>query len=290
MTLWQQYVLPQNIEQAVEARSSAGENACYIAGGTDLLLDLQQGRRMPVELLVDVTGIPELGSIEIRSDRLFVGAGVPLHRVITHDLVQAHAPVLVEAASLIGGPQVRHTATLGGNVAHALPAADGTIALLALDALADVVGPSGRRLLPLETLFLAPGKSTLSENLDLLVGFHLPLRRPNHGSAFRRVMRPQGVAIAILNLAIWLEREGECIADVRLTAGPTGSTPRRLAEAETVLRGKPNSPQLLESALAALQNEVHLRSSRHRATAAYRHHVLESLFTTCFELAWARAV
>jgi xanthine dehydrogenase FAD-binding subunit len=85
--------------------------------------------------LVDISKIPELTRLEKRGSRLFIGAAVPLDRIIKNDLMIEHAHAVVEACRLIGGPQVRNVATLGGNVAHALPGADGTIALLSLDAM-----------------------------------------------------------------------------------------------------------------------------------------------------------
>ena len=109
-----------------------------IAGGTDLLLDLKQGRHAPVHTLIDLTFVPEMTVLELRGDELYIGAAVPVNRVALDPLTGTHAQALVEACDLIAGPQVRNVATLGGNVAHALPAADGTIALTALDAQAEV--------------------------------------------------------------------------------------------------------------------------------------------------------
>src|ERR671919_2920390 len=138
MNLWQEYLRPTNLSQALQAFMEAPGPVLPIAGGTDLLLDLEQGRHSPVHTLVDVTEIEELLALEIRADELFIGAGVPVNRIVLDQLAGGHAQALTEACELIAGPQVRNVATLGGNVAHALPAADGTIALLALNAQAEV--------------------------------------------------------------------------------------------------------------------------------------------------------
>jgi carbon-monoxide dehydrogenase medium subunit len=196
---------------------------------------------------------------------------------------------LYDAAGLIGGPQVRNTATLGGNVAHALPAADGTIALLALDAQAEVASLQGTCRLPLVDLFHGPGKSALDSRRDLLIGFHLPLRQPGQASAFRRVMRPQGVAIAILNMAIWLERSASILVDIRISIGPAGPVPLRARAAETELCGQsPNQPAI-ERAVEALLVETHFRTSPHRSTADYRRHTAAVLLREVLENAWQRA-
>ncbi|RME90801.1 MAG: hypothetical protein D6770_01720, partial [Anaerolineae bacterium] len=173
MPLWQTYLRPHSVDEALRALTSVPGPAIPIAGGTDLLLDLRQGRHRPVHTLVDVTAIPEMTALEIRRERLYVGAAVPLRRVATSSLVREHARALAEACDLIGGPQVRNVATLGGNVAHALPAADGTIALMALDAQAEIATLQGRRLSPLGELFRGPGQSVLQEG-ELILGFYLP--------------------------------------------------------------------------------------------------------------------
>lgn len=287
MTLWKDYHLAHSITDALETLTNAPGPARLIAGGTDLLLDLQQGRYPPVDTLVDVSSVTEMTTIEIRQDRLFIGAAVPLNQVVASILVQKHATALVEAAGLIGGPQVRNTATLGGNVAHALPAGDGTIALLSLGAQAEVADLQGRRLLPLEDLFLGPGRSLLSPKAELLVGFHLPLGSSNEGSAFQRVMRPQGVAIAILNLAAWIKRRGNVIEDLRIAVGPSGPIPKRSRKTEAVLRGKPLGSEALNQAVEALLSESSFRTSPHRATAEYRQRMagilLEEVLKTAFQ-------
>jgi carbon-monoxide dehydrogenase medium subunit len=267
----------------------APENAQIIAGGTDLLLDMQQGRHEPVHTLVDVNDIRDMTALEIRGGELFIGASVP-HRVITSsDLVQNHCQALATASGLIGGPQVRNTATIGGNVAHALPAADGTIALVSLDAEAEVVSRSGERRLPLVDLFLGPGESALKPRDELLTGFYVRLRKAAQASAFNRIMRPQGVAIAILNLAVWLHRTDEIIEDVRIAVGPSGPVPRRMLEAENLLRGNPLTGKGIALAHEAILGEAVLRTSRHRATEEYRRRMVGVLLENTLREAFDRS-
>lgn len=288
MTFWKYYHLAKNIPDALHVLTQAPGPARLISGGTDLLLDLQQGRHSPVHTLVDVTHVPEMSIIEIRQDRLFVGAAVPLNSVVASPLVQRHGQVLVEAAGLIGGPQVRNTATLGGNVAHALPAGDGTIALLALEASAEVANQRGLRQVPMRELFLGPGRSALDPQNDMLVGFYLPLRSTGQGSAFKRVMRPQGVAIAILNSAVWVQREGERIAGIRIAMGPAGPTPFRALAAEETLRMQLMNEESVRRAIETLLAEARFRTSPHRATLEYRREMANILLTDTLTLAWHR--
>jgi CO/xanthine dehydrogenase FAD-binding subunit len=290
MTLWKNYHVARNLNDALDCLVSGPGAACLIAGGTDLLLDMQQSRHPTVDTLVDVTQIPEMTALEIRKERLFVGASVPLNRVVASPLVAEHAQALKEAAALIGGPQVRNTATLGGNVAHALPAGDGTISLLALDAHAEIYDDKGYRKVPLAQLFQGPGRSTLIADREILVGFYLPLSRPGSASAFRRVMRPQGVAIAILNMGIWVLRQENIVQDVRIAVGPAGPKPLQACSAEDALRSQPLNSAHIQAALQALLSEARFRTSPHRSSADYRFHLAGVLFDETLRAAWDRTL
>jgi carbon-monoxide dehydrogenase medium subunit len=282
-------ILTKSIEQALEAMSTASGDVRVLAGGTDLLLDIEQGRHTPVDTLVDITTIPELKQFEIRNDHLFIGSAVVHKKITRSELVLTHAQALAEACGLIGGPQVRNMATLGGNVAHALPAADGTVALMVMEAQAEIASLSGRRVVPLVEIFKGPGQSTLDPRSDLLVGFNLPLSKPHQASAFKRVMRPQGVAIAILNCATWLQRDGDQIAEARISIGPSGPTPRRMQQAEAYLKGKFPDEATIQQAYQLVLDEASFRTSRHRATSEYRQEVVRMLLTDTISTAWVRA-
>jgi carbon-monoxide dehydrogenase medium subunit len=290
MTLCKNYYIAQSVQGALEALDASPGPARIVAGGTDLLLDVQQGRHSPIDTLVDITQIPELLSLGIRQGEIFVGAGVLHNQIIASSIVQGHAQALFEACSLIGGPQVRNTATLGGNVAHALPAADGTIALIALGAEVEIASIHERCRVPLERLFKGPGKSTLDPLRELILGFYLPLREHGQASAFKRVMRPQGVAIAILNTAAWIQRRSDTIADLRISVGPSGPVPRRMIKTADFLRGKEFHAGLIEQAAQVLLSEASFRTSRHRATSEYRHHMAKVLLKDTLSIAWERAL
>ena len=305
MNLWQNYIRPKTLSEAMDAFAHAPRPLLPIAGGTDLLLDLAQGRHVQVQTLVDVNSIDELTRLEITGDDLFVGASVPVNRIVLDPLAAHHAQALVEACDLIAGPQVRNVATLGGNVAHALPAADGTIALLALDAFAEVASindPSAilgngdaaelhifHRIFPIKSLFLGPGKSSIRQGEELIVGFRIPLSKPPQASCFKRIMRPQGVALPILNCAVWLERKDDSIKDIHIAVGPGGGTPFRATQAEDTLRGKSFSAESFKSATEALLAQAQFRTSARRASADYRQHIVVGLFKDVLETAWVRA-
>jgi carbon-monoxide dehydrogenase medium subunit len=292
MNLWQEYKRPISVAEAIHDLMSAPGSALPIAGGTDLMLDLRQGHHPPVHTLIDLTFIPEMSALELRGDLLFVGAAVPVDRVARDPLAAAHAQALTEACNLIAGPQVRNTATLGGNVAHALPAADGTIALTALDAVAEVASASGVRKIPFTSLFLGPGKSAIDKTKELIVGFHIPVtnyQSPMTSSCFKRIMRPQGVALPILNCAVWLARADDKIHDIHIAVGPGGGTPFRATEAESALRGQPLTEEIFSLALDTLLTQAKFRDSARRASAEYRRYIVGGLFKDVLDTAWKRA-
>ncbi|HSR47986.1 MAG TPA: xanthine dehydrogenase family protein subunit M [Anaerolineales bacterium] len=271
---WQNYLQPEGVEEALAALQSANGEARLVAGGTDLLLDIQQGRQPAVETLVDVTGIPELTTLTIEDGFAKIGAAVPLAEIADHRVLQERATALTEACGLIGGPQVRNVATLGGNVAHALPAADGTIALMALDAQAELASSGGREWVPLARLFAGPGSTSFDRRRHILVSFRLALSGLREGSAFVRVMRPQGVAIAILNMACWIRLAADgSIEAVRLSCGPSGPTPRRCPQAEKALLGSSIQEIDWPGVTAAMLEDASFRTSPHRATKEYRRHL-----------------
>jgi carbon-monoxide dehydrogenase medium subunit len=289
MGTWQHFIRPTRIDDALRALSEAGGQARPIAGGTDLLLELRQGRHPPVRALVDVSGIPEMCGVSHDGDRLSIGAAVPLARLLEEPTLPAGATCLWEACQLIGGPQVRNVATLGGNVGHALPAADGAIALMALEAQVEIAGREGRRRVPIAEVFAGPGEVTFDRSSELLVRFLVPLQQSGEVSAFQRVMRPQGVAIAILNLAVWVSWDAAgTVRDARIAMGPAGRTPFRARAAEQTLRGSRGDTEALERARQALLGEAHLRTSPHRATEDYRRHMAGVLLDRTWSALLAR--
>jgi carbon-monoxide dehydrogenase medium subunit len=287
--LCEEYILADSVEEALQALSAARGTARILAGGSDLLLEIQQGSHPPVQTLVDVTEIVELYTLEIRQSSLFIGASVTLSRLANSSLIKLHAQALADAAALMANPQVCNVATIGGNVAHALPAADGTISLMALDALAEVANTHDRRRIPLSALFKGPGQSTLDPCNDLLVGFYLPLHRKGQASAFTRRVNLQGIALAMLNMAIWLQRVQDTVVDIRIAVGPSGPVPLRMSAAEKVLRNQSPTPEVQALALDAMLKEAHFRTSLHRATAEYRYHLAGILLQEALSKAWQRA-
>ena len=292
---WQAYHTPQTIDEALSLLAEYGSNAQIVAGGTDLILDVQQGNHAAPQALVDVTTIRGINEIRQESDWIVIGAAVTHADIEQDPLVRRHGTALAESCSVVGGPQVRNVATIGGNVAHALPAADGTIGLLALGAEVQVCTWNGTATectwQPLLSIFAGPGKNTLASN-QMIGAFRLPVASAHSGSAFDRIMRPQGVALPILGVAVQIVLDGARRRAVGATIaiGPAGPLPFRAAESEAILlTANLLSDTAIASAITAAQRQAEVRTSKHRATKEYRHEMIAVLLDRVLPAAIDRA-
>jgi carbon-monoxide dehydrogenase medium subunit len=295
MAHWQHYFTPTTVTEALGLLRQYGDEAQIIAGGTDLILDMQSGAHAPIAALVDVTQIEGLNAIRQEGDWVVIGAAVTHTQIERSALVRAHGMALVESCSVVGGPQVRNVATLGGNVAHALPAADGTIGLVALGAEVQVCTLQEEGTLtcawqPLLSIFVGPGRNNLTRR-QMLGAFRFGVQAARQASAFDRIMRPQGVALPILGLAAQVQMDPS-LGQVRaatIAIGPAGPIPFRATEAEAVLTGAPFDDHLVEEVIAAAQAQAQLRTSKHRAGQEYRHEMVAVLLRRVLTSAVARA-
>jgi CO/xanthine dehydrogenase FAD-binding subunit len=291
MTLWTHYHTPSTVDEALELLRSYQGRARVIAGGTDLMLDLRHGHLPRPEALIDITHIEGISAVEQDGDTLLIGAGATHTQIVKSPVIAARATCLAESCGVVGGPQVRNVGTLGGNVAHALPAGDGTTSLVALDAEAEIVQDGQQRWVPIRELYVGPGQSLLDSTRDLLIRFRLRLCAAHEATAFKRIMRPQGVALPILGCAAWvrLDKSGASYADARICIGPVAKVPTRADAVEAALRGQPVSDETLERAVAVAHESLHPRTSAYRATADYRREMVEVLLRRVLPLAAQRA-
>lgn len=295
MDLWQAYHLPASVDEALALLRSYAGQARVIAGGTDLLVDLQHGNdghSEPLGALVDVTRIPEMTQITQIGDTITVGAAVTHTAIVKSAMLERGATCLVESCGVVGGPQVRNVGTLGGNVAHALPAGDGTTSLVALDAEAEVAWADGRRAwLPITQIFRGPGQSALDATRDVLVAFRFSACGGNEATAFKRIMRPQGVALPVLGCAVWVKLDDahEIYADVRVCIAPVAPVPVRATAIEDALRSQSATDSTIDQAVKVAYETIEPRTSKYRATAEYRSYMVETLLRRALPLAVERA-
>jgi carbon-monoxide dehydrogenase medium subunit len=266
------------VEEALATLASLRGEGRLIAGGTDLVIQLLRGERQ-VRTLVDISRIP--GLIDIREDdsHIIVGAAAT-HSQIEHSaLVRERAPVLAQAVSWIGSPQLRNTGTIGGNVVNAQPAADSSIALLALEAEAQIANLTGRQWVPIDQLFVRPGVSRVDATSEMVTAFRFRAQAPRESSAFQRRARRRAVALPLINVAVrvLLDADGDRVRDAHIAIGPVAPVPFRATEAEATLRNQPATEETIREAAAAASSEAKPRTSLLRAGKEYRRELIKVL-------------
>jgi carbon-monoxide dehydrogenase medium subunit len=289
LKLWERYHTPTTIDEALALLNQYDGAAKIVAGGTDLLVEMRDGHHQPYPALVDVTTIRELSKIEQVDGMISLGAGVTHTQIVKSAILSARATCLVEGCGVVGGPQVRNVGTLGGNVAHALPAGDGTTSLVALDAEADIIRDGEARRVPIMEMFLGPGQSLIDSHRDLLLRFHFKLAGVGEGTAFKRIMRPQGVALPVLGCAVWVKVDEENYQDARICLAPVGPVPQRASEVEAAIIGRPTNETTVKQAIEAALEAIQPRTSKYRATADYRREMIAVLLRRSLPLAAHRA-
>ncbi len=276
--MWQAYEIPASVEEAVEILARYDGRARLIAGGTDLILELQEGKRT-VECLVDVTRIPGLDRIEQEGEWIVLGSNVTFRQIKESPLIRERARVLAEAAATVGALQIQTVATLAGNVVNAMPAADGSVALMALEAEARVVDREGQRWRPIGELFVGPGRSAVDPTRQMLVAIRFPALGARQGSAWERIGRRRALVLPILNcgVSLALDGEGERLAWARIGLGPVAPVPFRARQAEAFLAGRPADEETFARAAEIAAAEAQPRTSLLRASREYRLEVLKVL-------------
>ncbi len=182
------YAAPATIAEAVRLLADKGDRARILAGGTDLIVQLREGRRH-VDLLVDIKHVPEVNELSYDPKQgLRLGAAVPCYRIYEDAAIAKAYPGLIDAVSLVGGIQIQSRASVGGNLCNSSPAADTVPALIALEAVAVIAGPRGQREVPVEQFCTGPGRNVLTAG-EFLVSLRLPPPRPYAGASYLRFIR-----------------------------------------------------------------------------------------------------
>ena len=283
------YVAAQSLDQAVSRLAAAGPEGRILAGGTDVLVQMREGRRQ-VDVLIDAKGIPELNELSYAPGRgLRIGAAVPCYRLYENPEVRRAYPALVDAASLIGGTAIQGRASLGGNLCNASPAADGIPALIVLRATCVIAGPDGERRVPVEEFCTGPARTVLEPG-ELLVALELPPPTPRSGARFLRFIPRNEMDIAVVNAAAAVElgEDGQSIERARVAIGAVAPTPLLVEEAGRALEGGPASEERIEQAVAAVRAAAQPISDT-RGLAEQRRHVVGVIARRALDGALERA-
>jgi len=289
-----EYLFPKSVEEAIEQLEACDGAGRIIAGGTDVMADIRDGKIAP-RCLVDITRIPGLDQIVVRGDCIEIGAAVTFAAIKDSPMLNQQVHALVDAARSVGAIGIQAAATWVGNIVQGMPAADGAIIALALEAEAHVVDKEGREWRLVESLFKDPGVSAIDPAHQLITHVRFPYSRcsssPRWGTAWKRVGRRPSLVLPILNCAVkvCLELTGEQVEHATIALGPVAPRPLRAREAEAFLRGKAPTPETLAEAGLIVQGEANPRSSIMRASREYRLAVIPALVGDALRVAVERA-
>lgn len=281
------YEAPTSLDAAVSLLAEAGGTSRVLAGGTDLLIQMRSEVITP-DLVVDIKKIDEVRSIAAEADGFRIGAAVTGAELGEHAELKAAWPGVVEAAELIGSTQVQGRATMGGNLCNASPAADSVPALIAANAVVDVVGPNGRRTVPVEDIPAGPGKTTLAPD-EIVASFLLPPRLPHSGDAYLRMIPRTEMDIAIVGVGINLTMDdGGICTQARVVLGAVAERVLLVPEAAAALIGTIIDDAALED-LAGAASAACRPIDDKRGTKEYRIKVAGVLARRAAKIALDRA-
>jgi CO/xanthine dehydrogenase FAD-binding subunit len=284
-----EFLQPRSLPEALAEKAERPE-AVPIAGGTDVMVELNFDRRRP-EVVLDLTRVPELGSWDRSDGRVRVGAGVTYTRMVAE--LADDLPGLAIAARTVGSPQIRNRGTIGGNLGSASPAGDCHPPLLAVGAEVEVASASaGTRRIPIDEFFTGPKESALAAG-ELICAVHVPAA--TGPQQFAKVGTRNAMVIAVCSFALALDPSR---GRVGTGIGSAGPTPLRALEAEEFLQGELSSEELWQSrgplgeAAVARFGELVAAAARPiddvRGTAGYRVHALGVLARRTLTWAWSQ--
>ena len=232
-----EYQKVYSLQEALDAALASNGSAAFLAGGTDLLVQIKEGKKQP-QRVIDVKGIEEMGGLTLSKDGLFIGALTSIRTLETSRPVLEKVPLLAQAAAKLGSVQIRHRATIGGNLCNASPSADMAPALLVLEAQAEICGKTGLRVVDLEKFFLGPGATVLGDG-EILTRLRIPLTRKRRGSVYYKLSTRKAMDLAFVGVAVLIELdEGDRISKACIALGAVAPTPIRVPSVEKQLGGR----------------------------------------------------
>jgi len=268
------YLMPTSISEAISLHKNYGDQAQYIAGGTDVMVKIKEGKINP-QFVISLRHIQDLDHIVYEKGQLTIGALVTHRMLELSPTIRKEFPILIDAVENIGSVQIRNVATIGGNIVNAVPSADSAVPLITLGAEVRTIGPKGKRAMALEDFFVGPGKTLLKDG-EILVEFVIP-KLPSHtGAAYWKHTRRAAMELPILGVAVLIsfDDDMQTCTEAKIGLGVVAPTPMRAKNAEAILKGKKVDDEILKKAGKAAAQECKARDSI-RGKAWYRKDMVE---------------
>ena len=252
--------------------------AHIIAGGSDVLIKMREGKLAGCEL-VSIYGLDELRGVTLEADgAIRIGSLTSFSHITKDPIIQAHINVLGEAVDMVGGPQIRNIGTIGGNTCNGVTSADSGSTLMAYDAVMEVEGPNGQRLIPIQEWYVSAGKVSL-QPAEIQTAIRIPKASYEgyFGHYIKYAMRnAMDIATTGCSVNVKLSPDKTTIQDVRLAYGVAGPVPMRALHAEAFARGKAIEDATIEGFGQAALSDVNPRDSW-RASREFRLHLAKEL-------------
>lgn len=273
--MWKNYFSVTSIEDALELLVKYQERARVVAGGTDILIELERGQRTGVDTLIDVSRVPDLDRVQQVGPTLQLGPMVSHNQAVASSLIREWAFPLAAASWKVGAPQIRNRGTIAGNLITASPANDTIVPLMALGASVTLRSLNGERTIPLAEFYTGVRKTVMQPD-ELLTAIHIPMMQPNQAGTFLRLELRQAQAISVVSVAVILAFEADRIQAAQLALGAVAPTIIRVPLVEEYLAGQTLTDTVIAEA-ARLTASVPRPIDDVRGPATYRTEMVKVL-------------
>jgi len=261
------YQRVNTVSEALEVLGGNNKPGKILAGGTDLLVMIQENIISPDEV-IDISGIEELKKIEEASGKIRLGALVTHGRITSSEILREKAVVLVESCAEVGSPQIRNLGTIGGNLVMASPSGDTLPALYVLGAEIILAGKEGERALPIEDFMVGVKKSAIRPD-ELLVAISFPGMGEDSRGFFKKLGQRKALAISKVSVAAVISFQDGVVSSVRIALGAVATTVIRTPRTESCLVGQALTPEVISEASRICSEESRAITDI-RSTADYR--------------------